>query len=222
MKRLGIISDIHGNHTALQAVLADMPADIDEVVCLGDVVGYGPRPSECIATVRESCSTVLQGNHDREVCRPAQPGFTDQAVAALTYTNEQLQQSEIEWLTGLSRRADYGEDVLLVHDHPEERDRYVLPREFPEVRPYLNDYRACFLGHTHVQHEAVVDDRLILNPGSVGQPRDGDPRAAYAVVNTMDWVTDHRRVEYDIAAVQRAVERAELPEAIGRRLTTGR
>lgn len=220
---LSVISDIHGNLPALEAVLEDVPDDVDKLVCLGDVVGYGPWPVECVAQVKAHCSTIVQGNHDREVADP--DGYTDneQAMAGLYYAREQLQDADIEWLQSLSRRTEIlGGRVLLVHDHPETIDRYVTPRSFPEVRPYLDDYDAALLGHTHLQHEAVIDDRLILNPGSVGQPRDGDSRAAYAVVDTDNWETDLRRVEYDIGRVQEKVEEAGLPREIGDRLASGR
>jgi len=218
-----LVSDIHGNLPAFEAVLDDVPDDVDQVVCLGDIVGYGPWPLECVRRVWQHCDVILQGNHDREFVDPE--GYTDnrQAMKGLYYAQEKVKGRYREWLQNLPRKQDFLEgEVLLVHDHPEEVDRYVMPRAFPEVRPYLDDYEACFLGHTHIQHEAVIDDRLILNPGSVGQPRDGDSRAAYAVVDTDSWETELCRVEYNIAKVQRTVEEVGLPSEIGDRLETGR
>ncbi|WP_436928712.1 metallophosphoesterase family protein [Halosimplex halobium] len=220
---LGLISDIHGNRPALEAVLADGADDVDEFVCLGDIVGYGPWPSECVHLIQQHCETVIRGNHDREALDPE--GYTDNemAMAGLRYAEAELITANLEWLQSRPRKTDLLDgDALLVHDHPEQVDRYVMPRGFPEVRPYLDDYEACFLGHTHLQHEAVIDDRLILNPGSVGQPRDGDSRAAYAVVDTDTWETDLRRVEYDIETVQRKVAEEGLPPEIGERLAGGR
>jgi len=221
--KLGLISDIHGNLPAFEAVLDDMPDDVDDIVCLGDVVGYGPWPSECLKLVWNHCDTVVQGNHDREAWDPE--GYTDneQAMEGLRYANSELVNGDLLWLHSRRRKQDFLDGkVLLVHDHPEKVDRYVTPRSFPEVRPYLDDYRACFLGHTHIQHEAVIDDRLILNPGSVGQPRDGDSRAAYAVVETEDWSTELCRVSYDVEKVQEKVEEVGLPSEIGERLESGR
>lgn len=221
--KLGLVSDIHGNLPALEAVLSDMPDDVDEIVCLGDIVGYGPWPSECVHTIMEHCEEVVQGNHDREVRDPEGYTENEQAMAGLWYTQNELIRANLLWLHMRPRKTDFLDgDVLLVHDHPEEVDRYVTPRSFPEVRPYLDDYRACFLGHTHIQHEAVIDDRLILNPGSVGQPRDGDPRASYAVVETEDWSTELCRVEYDVGKVQKKVVEVGLPSEIGERLESGR
>jgi diadenosine tetraphosphatase ApaH/serine/threonine PP2A family protein phosphatase len=116
-----------------------------------------------------------------------------------------------------------GGDLLVVHDHPEHVDRYVRPPDFSRMRPYLDEYDGLALGHTHVQHQATVDGRLVLNPGSVGQPRDGDPRAAYAVVDTdtePPTATLHR-VEYDVERVQAAVRAAGLPERTADRLARG-
>lgn len=220
--KLALISDVHGNLPALEAVLADIPGDVDKTICLGDIVGYGPYPLECARKTFQHCDIVLQGNHDRELTAPADSGSNDQAIAGLHYANEQLNDRYREWLQNLSRKTGFDDDILLFHDHPEEVDRYVLPSEFPKVRPHLDDYRACFLGHTHIQHEAEIDDRLILNPGSVGQPRDGDNRAAYAVVETENWETDLRRVEYDIQKVQARVNEVGLPSDIGTRLRKGK
>lgn len=221
--KVGLVSDIHGNLPALEAVLNDIPGDVEQLVCLGDIVGYGPWPSACVELVQEHCGTVLQGNHDREFVDPE--GYTDneQAMAGLRYTNEEVNGDNRDWLQDLPRRQDFNDgDVLLVHDHPEIVDRYVTPRSFSDIRPYLDDYKACFLGHTHIQHEAIIDNRLILNPGSVGQPRDGNPKAAYAVVNTETWETDLHRVDYDIRQVQRKVKEVGLPQEIGDRLAVGK
>jgi putative phosphoesterase len=220
--KVGVVSDIHGNLPAFEAVIDDMPEDVDEMVCLGDIVGYGPFPLDCVRRTWQYCRPVVQGNHDREFVNPE--GYTDNEMAleGLRYSKQQVKGSYREWLQDLPRRTDFLDgDVLLVHSHPEEVDRYVTPRSFPEVRPFLDDYRACFLGHTHIQHEAVIDDRLILNPGSVGQPRDGDSRAAYAVVDTDGWSVDLRRVEYDVEEVQRKVESVGLPGELGERLESG-
>jgi putative phosphoesterase len=221
--KLAVISDVHGNLTALEAVLEDVPEDVDETICLGDVVGYGPKPLECVRKVWQHCDVVLQGNHDREFVDPE--GYTGnrQAMAGLRFTQEKVKGEYREWLQNLPRRTDYLDgDILLAHDHPEEVDRYVTLQDFPEIRPYLDDYKACFLGHTHDQGEKIVDDRLVLNPGSVGQPRDRDFRAGYAVVDTSDWTTDLHRVRYNIDEVREQVARAGLPKETAERLSYGR
>lgn len=222
--QLGVISDVHANRVALEAVLDDMP-EVDEMVCVGDVVGYNPWPAECVEAVRERCSAVVRGNHDRNVDTPARYQANRMAHAGLELASERLSAEQKEWVRSLPRSVDVADGrVLVVHDHPEHVDRYVRPPEFTRMRPYLDEYDALLLGHTHIQHEATVDGRLVLNPGSVGQPRDGDPRAAYAVVDTATepMTAELHRVEYDVERVQAAVREAGLPERTAERLAEGR
>jgi putative phosphoesterase len=222
--RLGVISDVHANRVALEAVLDDMPP-VDRLVCAGDVIGYGPWPGECVDLVRERCAATVEGNHDRNADTPNRYSMNTMAHEGLKLASERLSAPRREWLRSLPRTADLVDGrVLLVHDHPEHVDQYVRPRSFPKMRPYLDDYDACILGHTHIQHEATVDGRLVLNPGSVGQPRDEDPRAAYAVIDTApDPMAAHcHRVEYDIGAVQAACREAGLPSRTAERLAQGR
>ncbi len=221
--KLGVISDVHANRVALGAVLDDMP-EVDEMVCVGDVVGYNPWPGECVEAVRELCSAVVEGNHDRTVDSPATYRANRMAHAGLELASERLSPEQMSWLRELPRRTEVaGGRILVVHDHPEHVDRYIRPHDLPRMRPYLDEYDALLLGHTHEQHEATVDGRLVCNPGSVGQPRDGDPRAAYAVLDTeADPVSaDLHRVEYDIERVQAAIREAGLPERTAERLAEG-
>lgn len=220
--QIGLVSDIHANLPAFEAVLEDMP-DVEEIVCVGDVVGYNPWPRECLERVREVASVTVQGNHDRTVETPKRYAANRMAEAGLEYAKEELTEQGRQWLQALPREATFGDDrYLLVHSHPESLGKYVYPREFPELRAYLDEYDGIVLGHTHVQHEATVDDRLILNPGSVGQPRDGDPRAAYAVLDTETNEAKRRRVEYDVDLVVDAIAEAGLPERSGERLYEGK
>jgi putative phosphoesterase len=220
--RVGIVSDVHANLPALEAVLDDMPA-VDEIVCGGDVVGYNPWPRACLERIRELATTTVQGNHDRTVETPERYAANRMAEAGLEHANGKLSEEQLEWLAALPHTATFGDDrYLLVHSHPDRRGEYVYPRQFPELRPYVDGYDGLVIGHTHVQHEARVDDRLILNPGSVGQPRDGDPRAAYAVLDTETNGVDLRRVEYDVESAHREILASGLPERTGERLSEGR
>jgi putative phosphoesterase len=219
--QIGLISDIHGNLPALETVLSDMPA-VDQIVCLGDVIGYNPWPSECVERVREIASVTVQGNHDRTVRTPETYRANQMAYAGLEYAQEELSEKQLSWLDELPRKATVADDqFLIVHDHPEVQDRYVMPHMFSELWSYLDGYYGLALGHTHIQHKEVDGNRLLVNPGSVGQPRDEDPRAAYAVLDTEDVSVEFHRVEYDIDRVINKVESVGLPNKIGTRLLDG-
>ena len=220
--RIGLVSDIHANAVALERVLDAMPA-VDRIVCAGDVIGYNPFPRECVETVRERGWPTVQGNHDRVVTSPDSYRHNQMAHAGLTYARERLDDDQLAWLADLPESLTLLDGrVRVVHSHPTDRDRYVMPEEFSALGRHLGDEDVLVLGHTHVQHHERVGDTLIVNPGSVGQPRDRDPHAAFAVLDVDDGVTvDQRRVEYDVGRVQEAVETAGLPSRTGERLARG-
>jgi putative phosphoesterase len=234
--RLAVIADVHANHPALAAVLDDLPP-VDALVCAGDIVGYGPHPAECVATLREWVTdhsvdlVAVQGNHDRAVVAGADIG-DGMAGAGVRHARAELDADAVAWLDSLPAvRTAFDGRLRVAHGHPEDPDRYVCPSLFDES--LLADERVLVLGHTHVQASASFERagwggserRLVLNPGSVGQPRDGDPDAAYATL-TLDAgaatpeATLHR-VEYDIERTVEAVEAAGLPTAAGERLRKG-
>lgn len=218
--RFGVISDVHANRVALEAVLDDMPP-VEAVVCAGDVVGYNPWPKACIERVREEDITTIQGNHDRAVAQETDFAFNGMAAAGVEHAREQLGPGELDWLGDLPTERLVADDRLkLVHGHPDDPDRYTYPRDFSPA--LLGDEEVLVLGHTHDQHVAEFAEGTVLNPGSVGQPRDGDPDAAYAVVDLEEGTVDLHRVAYDVEAVVAAVAEAGLPERIGTRLRDGR
>ncbi|QLG60913.1 metallophosphoesterase family protein [Halorarum salinum] len=241
--KLGVISDVHGNRVALDAVLADLPP-VDGLVCAGDVVGYGPWPGECVAELRERGVPTVQGNHDRAAVVGSAPGFNAMGRAGVEYANRVLDADALDWLDGLPEATAVADGrVAVVHSHPTVRDRYVYPEEFgPDLLAAARaavgggadrgsavagdasevDPEVLVLGHTHVQGHERFPEGVAMNPGSVGQPRDGDPRAAYAVLDLDGPSVEERRVEYDVDAVVDAVEAAGLPERIGTRLYEGR
>lgn len=219
--QIGLISDIHGNLPALETVLSDMPP-VDNIVCLGDVIGYNPWPSECLERVREEASVTVKGNHDRTVRTPERYRANRMAEAGLEYALEELSEEQLTWLDELPRTATVADDrFLLVHDHPEVQDRYVMPHMFDDLWSYLDEYDGLALGHTHVQHKETDGGRVLVNPGSVGQPRDNDSRAAYGVLDSDTMSVELHRVEYDIDRVIEKVEAEGLPERIGSRLLDG-
>jgi putative phosphoesterase len=218
--RLAVVSDIHANLVAFEAVLSDMPS-VDGYLCAGDVVGYGPWPAECVDRVRELGSPTVMGNHDRAVATETGFGFNSMADAGVRYASEQLSPEQIEWLRSLpDERREHDGRVKVVHGHPDDPDRYTYPGLF---KPALLDQEdVLIMGHTHVQAHEVFEEGIVMNPGSVGQPRDEDPRAAYSILDLDSMTVDERRVEYDIDAVVDAVDEADLPAKIGKRLRKGR
>ncbi|MCU4743181.1 metallophosphoesterase family protein [Natronoglomus mannanivorans] len=218
--RVGLVSDIHGNRVALEAVLSDMPS-VDALACAGDVVGYNPWPAECVDAMRKRDVPTVLGNHDAAVVDRTGFRFNGMAQAGVKHAIEHLEDDHLEWLESLpEERLEFDGRVKLVHGHPENPDRYTYPEDFsPRL---LGDEDVLVLGHTHVQHAERYADGIVVNPGSVGQPRDGDPRAGYAVLDLEAMTVETRRVSYDIEAVQRAVKDAGLPERIGTRLARGK
>jgi len=224
--RLGVISDVHGNRIALDAVLDDLP-DVDRLVCAGDVVGYNPWPRDCVAAIRERSIPTVMGNHDRAVASGSSFRFNRMAAAGVDHARERLDDDALAWLADLPAELTVADGrVKVVHGHPDDPDRYTYPEEFSAR--LLDGEDLLVTGHTHVQGHRVFDEGVVMNPGSVGQPRDGDPRAGYAVVELGDGrggeavTVEERRVVYDVDAVVAAVEEAGLPARIGTRLREGR
>jgi len=221
--KVGLISDVHANLPALEAVLDDMPA-VDRTVCAGDVIGYNPWPRECVERVREVASATVRGNHDRTVENPSRYRANRMAEAGLEHAKAALSDDQLDWLRGLPRAETFaGDRYLLVHSHPaaEREDAYVYPEEFPNLDRHMGEHDGIVLGHTHVQGLREVGDGAVVNPGSVGQPRDGDPDAGYAVLDTATDEIDLCRVEYDIDRVRDAIDAADLPDRTAERLYTG-
>lgn len=218
--RVGLISDIHANWVALNAVLSDMPP-VDCLVCAGDVVGYNPWPADCIEIVREREIPTVMGNHDRAVASDTTFRFNSMAKAGVEHARNELSDEQLEWLAALpEERTELGGSIKIVHGHPDDPDHYTYPEEFSPV--LLGEEELLVLGHTHIQAHAIYEEGIVCNPGSVGQPRDEDPRAAYAVVDLDRREVKEHRVEYDIDAVLKAVKTVGLPERIGSRLRKGR
>jgi len=217
---VGVISDVHANRVALDAVLADMP-DVDALVCAGDIVGYNPWPAECVDELLDREVPTVMGNHDRSVVnRSGYPG-NRMADAGIHHALDHLDDDQLAWLGDLpNERTCFGGRVKVVHGHPDDPNRYTYPALFSA--DMLESEDVLVMGHTHVQAHEVYDEGVVMNPGSVGQPRDEDPRAAYAVLDLDALTVEERRVTYDIEAVVDAVRDAGLPEGTGTRLRKGR
>jgi len=231
---VGVLSDIHANRVALEAVFEDIEdQSVDALVCAGDVVGYNPWPAACVEAIREREVPTVMGNHDRAVASGTAFRFNDMARAGVTHSREQLSDDELEWLTDRpTERHEFGDRIHIVHGHPDDPDRYTYPQEF-SADLVRGDAAVLVMGHTHVQGHAVFEDerrreggssetKIVVNPGSVGQPRDGDSRAAYSIVDLDAMAVEEHRVEYDIERVIEGVREADLPERIASRLEQGR
>ncbi len=234
---LKVVSDVHGNLQALEAVLEDPAgAEADLTVCLGDVVGYGARPSECISRVRRVCSTVVRGNHDTGVAGLMELDFFNQAGReAVDWTGKRMSADETEWLKSLPLTAEIG-DLFLCHSNPHAPDTwgYVLYSHMAMAACRDRPGKVNLIGHTHLplcwneygepseRTEGRLDDVCIVNAGSVGQPRDGNPKAAYLLIDTEAGTWSHRRVRYDVSAAVDDIRQAGLPDVIWRRLSRGR
>jgi diadenosine tetraphosphatase ApaH/serine/threonine PP2A family protein phosphatase len=240
--RAAVISDVHSNLAALEAVLAAIDEDApDELWCLGDLVGYGPRPNECTQLVQERAKVCLCGNHDLAVCGTLDLWeFSGDAGTAARWTRTVLTDEALAFLNSLEPAAKV-EDVALFHGSA--RDpvwEYVLSGEAALTTLLLTQEPLVLVGHSHVALEIrllrdqldgglagdgtelkLEASRCLLNPGSVGQPRDGDPRAAYLLLDLEARTASFRRVEYDIERTQAEIEGFDLPAALAERLAVG-
>jgi diadenosine tetraphosphatase ApaH/serine/threonine PP2A family protein phosphatase len=237
--KFAVVSDIHSNWQALEAVLADMP-HVDEVLCLGDVVGYGANPNQCLDLVREKGWPTLVGNHDR-ACTDVDilEWFNEDAARAIEWTVGRLGADRLGWLAALPDTNEIGGEVLLVHGSPRDHIyEYILDAPTAEANLALIDGQVCFHGHTHVpgifRHEGgrlvheyevgtfKLSSSELVNPGSVGQPRDGVPDASYAIWDRSAGTFEFRRVPYDREGAKKAIRDAKLPDRFADRLDTGR
>lgn len=245
--RVAVLSDIHSNRQALEAVLAAAEeAAVEEIWCLGDMVGYGAEPDACTALVRERCSACLVGNHDLALLGALDIStFSDAAAAAVEWTRGNVSAATLEFLGSLDPTGSR-EGVGLFHASP--RDpvwEYVLSTDQAEAGFEAQEERVGLIGHSHIAlffcraggsragraQGAQADDgaeieigdgEWLLNPGSVGQPRDGDPRAAWLELDTERWLATYHRVPYEVGEAAAAIRAAGLPDVLAERLEVGR
>jgi diadenosine tetraphosphatase ApaH/serine/threonine PP2A family protein phosphatase len=238
--RIAVLSDIHSNLPALDAILADL-GSVDAVWHLGDVVGYGPHPDEVVARLREVGAVGVRGNHDEAVLGDLEVDwFNPAARAAVEWTARRIAPPTRAWLAALPERLEI-DDMTLVHGSPRDPTwEYITttPGARANLAAFATPY--CLHGHTHVpvvwreddgrvdalgpsdRSELALDERrLLVNPGSVGQPRDGDPRASALVVDTEARIVTWHRVGYPIRATQRDIRAAGLPAWLADRLAFG-
>jgi diadenosine tetraphosphatase ApaH/serine/threonine PP2A family protein phosphatase len=231
--KLAIISDIHGNLEALNAVLEDVQKHpVEEIVCLGDVVGYGADPSACLHLVQDRCSAVLLGNHDEAAADLSKAyTFNPIARAAVQWTSETLSEAERESLAKFPFTSKRG-SIFLVHASPHNPEEWEYIIDDYDAQQVFDDFteKICCVGHSHIvgiypQFDDVnpADPRFkcVVNVGSVGQPRDKDPRSAWCLIDTESFAIEVFRVEYDIETAARKIRLAGLPFQLAERLSRG-
>jgi predicted phosphodiesterase len=232
-KRFAIISDIHGNLEALTRALEVIDEErVDDIVCLGDTVGYGANPVECLKLVRSRCSIILLGNHDAASIDLAVANhFTLNAQLSAIWTFGTLEEENKAFLRSLKPTHTLGE-ALLSHGSPYEPDEwhYVIS-EF-DIREAFGGFteRICFVGHSHIpiifseqgeKDEIARQGRFIVNVGSIGQPRDGNPNLSFGIFDREQWSYRNLRVEYDFRMAAKKIRDAGLPRALADRLAVG-
>jgi predicted phosphodiesterase len=241
--RVLVISDVHANYTALEAVLKNA-GQVDETWCLGDLVGYGPDPNAVVEEIRDIPNlTCILGNHDMAVIgRMPLEAFNGDARRSLAYHEKVISASNMDYMRALSASVKVRGEATLAHGSP--RDplwEYILNALTAQLNFEHFDTPWCFVGHSHIQSMFALPDnsdrvmlehtkpgqtiqmrpKLILNPGSVGQPRDRDPRAAYAIYDTEARTWSPGRVAYNVPEVQQRIREAGLPEKHAARISEG-
>jgi predicted phosphodiesterase len=267
--RIALISDIHANLEALRATLLDVAQlRVGHILCLGDIVGNGPDPKECLDIVRQYCDGIVAGNHERGVTDPdLAVNWSPLAKAGIEHARAQLTSADMAELERLPMSFTMGSEVLGVHDSPEPSEHgmnYLRTRSDAARAFRWVEHSIALIGHTHVpacfatvaepEREVATEQvsafqvarkllgpgqqnrgafvasakfelprfgRVIVNPGSVGQPRDGDARASYAILDLDEQTVEYRRVSYDLVRAQQRIEQSELPSAAAARLALG-
>jgi predicted phosphodiesterase len=239
--RYGIITDIHGNLEALQEVLKECRAKrVQTLLCAGDIVGYGASPKECVALIRQWKAVVVAGNHDWAVSgRLDFSHFTEDGKAAIEWTRSFVSLEDIAFLNSLELSVK-NKDAILAHASLHQPGQFMYMTNVAKIIPSfaLMDVPVCFIGHTHVPGIYVESDqkfydlkdstieidlknKYIVNAGSVGQPRDGNPMASFCLYDTELKMIELRRVPYDIASAQQKIIKAGLPHSLALRLAKG-
>lgn len=241
--KLAIISDIHSNFHALTAVLEKIESrEVDTIFALGDLVGYNAFPCEALELIKRRGIPSIMGNHDIVCCGLENPiWFNSSARGAALWTRKKLCDDHRRYLSDLPNEARIEDTIYAVHGSPMSRDDYIM-----DLMDAMNNFqhlpdtltRICLFGHTHIpaifsdlgpshdtayegKHFLSARNRYFINPGAVGQPRDGDPRASFAILDTEEPAVEIIRVEYDVTAAMKAVLKAGLPQFIAERLQVG-
>jgi diadenosine tetraphosphatase ApaH/serine/threonine PP2A family protein phosphatase len=249
MARYAIFSDIHGNREALDTFLEDSQQHrADRYLCCGDIVGYGADPAYCLEKVRALCRSeqketpqITRGNHDDAVATLTLKEMNSHAREAALWSHRQLSETQLDFLENLPLSLEIEDKILLVHSSPAAPHRWHYILSLDEMQMAFRHFSlpVCCVGHTHVPFIAQVledddpvmlheehivlrpDARYLINVGSIGQPRDNDPRGCYLIYDTEENFVDRIRFDYDIAAAQKKIRQAGLPSILAERLSVG-
>jgi predicted phosphodiesterase len=243
--RYGLMGDIHANIRAFRVALENLQAaGVDKIIFLGDLVGYGPDPAACVDLLAVQPNVLpIAGNHDRQVLGEKNPNMRRTAARALEWTRQQLAPNQLKILQSFPEGRSVEEDFIVVHGSLVSRDAYIHTMQEIETnrKCMAEDFaelRVCFFAHTHlptmISKKSVLmdiketkafklnpDDVYLINPGSVGQPRDKCPLSAFGIFNTDNWTMTFFRVPYDVEGTRDAITAAGLPEKFARRLELG-
>ena len=244
-RRFGIVADIHANIDAFTVVLERLRQEqIDEILCLGDIVGYNAAPAECMKLVRENQIRSISGNHDRYAVGEVADNVREVTLKAIEHARSCLGAEDLEFLRALPENQLIADRFLVVHGSPRNKDEYLLTlkainENFKHLTEVYAGINICFLGHTHIPllaggNEVKADfgetttvsldrlNRYLINPGSVGQPRDKCAKASFLIFDAGEMTVTFVREEYDFMAAREKIIDAGLPEILGDRLTVGR
>ena len=235
--RIAIISDIHANLEALNKALSIIDEQRpDEIVCLGDVVGYGPDPNQCVDIIRERASVILMGNHDFAVTHTeATENFNPIAKEAVFWTREKITGDNLHFLSSLPYTSKR-DDILFVHSTPMEPENWHYVFTWNDAMAQFDhfDESICFIGHSHVPQIFFNNTdvpisfslsraaRYLINVGSIGQPRDGNPKLSFGILNTDEWHYQPFRSDYDVELTAKKIKDSGLPTFLADRLVKGR
>lgn len=227
--RIGLVSDVHANLPALRTALDLLTQQgCERFYCAGDIVGYNPWPNEVIAELRKRGVRCINGNHDRAALAGGDEWMNAHAAAAIEWTANEISPESRAWLktlpTTLREKLPGGRTLLVCHGAPDDPDRYVLPGEVDEGLLEMAEANIVVYGHTHLPVVRKFTSGIVVNPGGVGQPRDGDPRSSAAILDVDEKGNLDAKVlrfEYDVEQVAKTILSKKLPEILARRLYAG-
>ena len=220
--KIGLIADVHANVVALEAVLGDM-GPVDAILCAGDVVGYNPYPNETVELLKKYRVKCVRGNYDTAVLTGDTQWFNPVAQQTIRWTADHLTRDCLHFLETLPDHIDLN-GLTVYHGGPNRLQEFVYENDHERFCRIFDpfDVKLVVFGHTHVPMVENCGGKTILNPGSVGQPRDGDPRASYGIYDCDKKTFEVHRVSYDVKKVQKAIAEAGLPQLMADRLAYGK